>query len=120
MEIAGEWQLCEDGVTRPMVSATVTGASFSVNETFLIDTGADRTVLSAKAFRQLGLTAVATTGVSLQGISGNTAFVSVTAALEFDTQQEARPSFAASSLHSSTRWPLTLASSAATCSTTLT
>jgi hypothetical protein len=48
MLIVGEWQLCDDGVTRPTVRAKVLGSDGNLAaEDFLLDTGADRTVFSA-------------------------------------------------------------------------
>src|SRR6266511_6305721 len=45
MEIAGEWQLHEDGQSRPMIHGTVVGADGSrQGDDFIIDTGADQTV----------------------------------------------------------------------------
>lgn len=50
MLIVGVWQLCDDGVMRPMVHAQVFGADGRpYAEDFLVDSGADRTVLSAGA-----------------------------------------------------------------------
>jgi hypothetical protein len=52
MEIAGLWVPCEDGVTRPMVVIKLTAADGTIHETdFLIDTGADCTVLSAGTWK---------------------------------------------------------------------
>src|SRR5712691_10181383 len=48
MLIAGAWRLRDDGVMRPIVRTRVLGSDGSlVAEDFLIDSGADRTVLSA-------------------------------------------------------------------------
>jgi hypothetical protein len=45
MLIAGEWQVGDDGVTRPIVRANVFGADGSpIADDFLVDSGADRTV----------------------------------------------------------------------------
>ena len=47
MLIAGEWHVGDDGVTRPIVRAQVFGADGRpVTDDFLIDSGADRTVLN--------------------------------------------------------------------------
>jgi hypothetical protein len=47
MEIAGEWLLCDDGVTRPVVRAEALAAGGApVVDLILVDSGADRTVLS--------------------------------------------------------------------------
>jgi len=47
MLIRGEWQLRDDGAMRPIVRAHEWGRRQSSTENFLIDSGADRTVLSA-------------------------------------------------------------------------
>jgi hypothetical protein len=85
MRIAGEWKLRDDGVMRPIVRARVLGRDGSlVAEDFLIDSGADRTVLSATLLARLPLLAQsAQPGFTLSGIGGTTAFVSVTTVLEF-------------------------------------
>jgi hypothetical protein len=45
MLVVGEWQLFDDGVTWPLVSAKVLGGDGSlIADDFLIDTGADRSV----------------------------------------------------------------------------
>lgn len=56
MVIVGEWQLRDAGVVRPTVRAQVLGGDPSqVLENFLIDSGADRTVLSAFLLNRLQL-----------------------------------------------------------------
>ena len=48
MRFNGEWLLCDDGVTRPILRAQVLdGENIWRSLELLIDTGADRTVLSA-------------------------------------------------------------------------
>lgn len=48
MQINGEWLLCEDGVVRPVIRGRILGGNGSRTVVeFLVDTGADRTVLSA-------------------------------------------------------------------------
>jgi hypothetical protein len=48
MLIAGKWQVGDDGMLRPLVRAAVSGMDGRlVADDFLIDSGADRTVLSA-------------------------------------------------------------------------
>jgi len=85
MLIAGEWKLRDDGVMRPIVRARVLGSDGSfVAEDFLIDSGADRTVLSATLLARLPLPAQsAQPGFTLSGIGGTTAFVSVMTVMEF-------------------------------------
>lgn len=85
MLITGEWQLCDDGVTRPVVRAKVFGADGSpVADDFLIDSGADRTVFSAALMARLRLSARdAQPGFALSGIGGVREFVLVTTVMEF-------------------------------------
>jgi hypothetical protein len=56
MRIDGEWYECDDGIVRPVVRGEVRNAAGSwVAAEFLLDTGADRTVLSAAVLSVLGL-----------------------------------------------------------------
>lgn len=56
MRINGEWLLCEDGVVRPVMQARLlNGVGGWLLTEFLLDTGADRTVLNARTLRKLGL-----------------------------------------------------------------
>jgi hypothetical protein len=74
-----------DGATRPMIPAHLLRQDGTLySEAFLIDTGADITVLSAAVLQQLNCpTAPPPAGLSLVGISGSGAFVLVQAVLEF-------------------------------------
>jgi hypothetical protein len=85
MLIVGEWQVGDDGVTRPIVRANVFGADGrSVTDDFLVDSGADRTVFSATLMARLQLLArSAQPGLALSGIGGERAFVVVTTVIEF-------------------------------------
>ena len=85
MLIAGEWQVGDDGVTRPIVRVKVFGADGRpVTDDFLIDSGADRTVCSATLMAQLRLpTTSAQPGLALSGIGGESTFVMVTTVMEF-------------------------------------
>ncbi|HJY82218.1 MAG TPA: aspartyl protease family protein [Candidatus Binatia bacterium] len=85
MLIAGEWQLFDDGVTRPTVRAKVLGGDGSpIVDDFLIDTGADRTVFRAALLARLRLPATnAPPDSTLSGIGGTSAFVLVTTVIEF-------------------------------------
>lgn len=85
MLIAGEWQVGDDGVTRPIVRAHVLGADgHPVADDFLVDSGADCTVFSATLMARLQLPArSAPPGLALSGIGGESAFVMVTTVLEF-------------------------------------
>lgn len=85
MVIVGEWQLRDDGAVRPTVRAQVLGGDHSQGlENFLIDSGADRTVLSAFLLNRLQLPmGAAPSGFTLSGIGGSSQFVLVTTMLEF-------------------------------------
>ncbi len=85
MQVTGEWLLCDDAVTRPIVRARVVGADGrSARERFLVDSGADRTVFSEALLKGLLLPAIPpSAGFALLGIGGAAAFVSVGAVLEF-------------------------------------
>ena len=85
MLITGKWQVGDDGMLRPLVRAAVSGIDGRlVADDFLIDSGADRTVLSAALLARLSLpTRSAPSGSTLSGIGGGCAFVLVTSAVEF-------------------------------------
>ncbi len=85
MVIVGEWQLFDDGVTRPIVRAKVhKGDSTLIAEDFLIDSGADRTVFRAALLEQLHIPAQEPPlDVTLSGIGGTSEFVLVTTIIEF-------------------------------------
>ncbi len=72
MRIAGEWQLGDDGITRPVIEAQVQSADgFLRSDHFLIDSGADRTVFSAHLLEILSFPASEAPDRSiLQGIGG--------------------------------------------------
>ena len=76
MLIVGRWLRCEDGVERPVIEANLPAADGSLRRVpFLVDTGADRTVLSAGAVQLLGLPPVGE-APSLEGVGGRvTAFL---------------------------------------------
>ena len=47
MRIAGEWRVCDDGVTRPALRGKVQAAAGAYHvDVFLVDSCADRTVFS--------------------------------------------------------------------------
>jgi predicted aspartyl protease len=56
MRIDGQWLLCDDGVERPVIHGELLagGGQWEAVE-FLVDTGADRTVLGAAMLRKLCL-----------------------------------------------------------------
>lgn len=56
MVINGEWLVCSDGVTRPLLRAELQASNSNWESViFLVDTGADRTVLSAPVLAALAL-----------------------------------------------------------------
>ena len=85
MVIVGEWWVCDDGMTRPMVRVEIPRADGSLmDERFLVDTAADRTALSAALLKKLRLLGnYAPPGVTLEGIGGASPYVVVTTVLEF-------------------------------------
>jgi predicted aspartyl protease len=77
MRIDGQWLLCDDGVMRPVISGEVLAGNGSWERSeFLVDTGADRTVLSAVTLAKLGLQAVTMQG-GISGVGGIVDAVSV-------------------------------------------
>jgi hypothetical protein len=112
MLIAGEWLLCEDGVTRPVVKGKAQAADGTLcAEWFLVDSGADRTVLSADFVKQLGITSTTPPpGWGLTGVGGAQGFVVITTVLEF-TRADGGPArvrgdFAAFVAASATDFPI--------------
>ncbi len=112
MLIAGEWLLCEDGVNRPVVRGKAQAADGTMHaEWFLVDTGADRTVLCADFVKQLGLSATAPPpGWGLTGVGGEQGFVVLSTVLEF-TRADGGPArvrgdFAAFVAASATDFPI--------------
>jgi len=54
MLISGVWHLCDDGLVRPVMHAEILASDGSwIKTPFLLDTGADRTVLSADILQAL-------------------------------------------------------------------
>ena len=67
MRIDGQWLVCDDGVTRPVISGEILAHNGSWEKSeFLVDTGADCTVFSAATLARLGLQPL----VAQEGISG--------------------------------------------------
>jgi hypothetical protein len=85
MRIEGEWLVCGDGAVCPVIYANVIGdIGRLIGERFLIDTGADRSVLSAATLGRLRLPVrPAASDMSLVGIGGAPEFVLLTTVVEF-------------------------------------
>ncbi len=77
MRINGEWLLSDDSVVRPIIRGRVQNSTgeYVVAE-FLLDIGADRTVLNADILAQLGLPLLETKE-SLSGLGGETNSVEI-------------------------------------------
>jgi len=70
MYIPGEWHLCDDGVERPVIRGEALGLTGAWEKTlFLVDTGADRTVLSADILAAMALPTLPA-GDRLGGLGG--------------------------------------------------
>jgi hypothetical protein len=84
MRIEGEWCLCNDGAARPAVRTRVPGIDGALHRhVFLVDSCADRTVLSPDLLEIRGLpTTPAPEGMFLEGITGECAFVLVRTVIE--------------------------------------
>lgn len=83
MRIDGEWLLCDDGVVRPVIhGALLTGHGTWRPVPFLVDTGADRTVLSASVLAALALPS-RRTPEPLGGVGGMVTSVVVTTRIRF-------------------------------------
>lgn len=86
MHIAAEWLLCRDGVTRPMIQARVHGSEVApILEFFLVDPGADRTVLTASLLAKLRLQGLKSPDSGVAGLGGRVESLLVTTVIELQT-----------------------------------
>ncbi len=77
MRINGEWLLCEDGIVRPVIRGELLAGDGSWKAVeFLLDIGADRTVLNADVLRQLSLPLLEA-GEGISGLGGGTDSVEI-------------------------------------------
>jgi len=84
MRIEGEWLLCTDGITRPFVRVQVPDVNGSpVSDTFLVDTGADRTVFTAAFLQALQIPGTPVQGPGLAGVGSHSGAVEFGTTLEF-------------------------------------
>jgi len=80
MRFNGKWLVCEDGTARPVVDGGLLDAGgVTLTFPFLIDTGADSTVLSYEAVAYLGTEVEMATGPRLEGIGSSTPSVALAA-----------------------------------------
>jgi hypothetical protein len=77
MLLQGVWEFCRDGIVRPVIHGAVEAADGSwLKMSFLVDTAADRTVLSADILNVLGLPTIMPSS-QLAGVGGQAASVLV-------------------------------------------
>lgn len=83
MIFAGEWHLFPDGIVRPALEIKVRGSDQQLYDShFLVDTGADRSVLDANFSQKLNLKSIPPqSGRTLSGIGGVSSFAFVDAEL---------------------------------------
>jgi hypothetical protein len=84
MLIAGRWQLCPDGVTRPLLAAALPAAGGQLFDTdFLVDSGADATVLCRQTLDAVQQASPPGGGATLAGVGGQVGCVVVQTTLHF-------------------------------------
>jgi hypothetical protein len=93
MLMSGVWYLCDDGVVRPVIRSGVqTSDGWWLKAPLLVDTAADRTVLSADVFQALGL-APLTAAHQLSGVGGAAASVEVVAEIRLTQEDGGKVTF---------------------------
>jgi hypothetical protein len=70
MRIEGEWRRAPTGAFRPMVNVAVGASGVTEASTFLVDTGATRTVISLKTASKLGIDLAALPAFVVEGVGG--------------------------------------------------
>lgn len=86
MQINGEWLICDDGVVRPVIRGEVLAANGAwVPMPFLLDIGADRTVLSAAMLAALRLHALSAPD-RLSGLGGTVRSVNIVTQARFSRE----------------------------------
>lgn len=93
MRINGEWYQCDDGVVRPVIRGEVLNVSgFWEPVLFLVDTGADRTVLNTAILELLGFHSSAVFD-NIGGIGGTTPSVCINTQLRLSCHDENKAVF---------------------------
>ena len=93
MRISGLWYLCDDGMIRPIIRGELQAADGSwVHAPFLVDTGADRTVLSAEISNALHLLPIASSD-RLSGIGGMAESLVVETGIRFTHDEDGKVVF---------------------------
>jgi len=90
MLLYGQWLLCSDGIVRPVLRGEVLAADGVtwVDTPFLLDTGADRTVLNTEILNALRLPTTSATH-SLAGVGGPSPSVIVETQIQVKRQGHA-------------------------------
>lgn len=71
MRIDGHWLLCRDQLLRPVITGEILAADGTWHElTFLVDTGADVTSLTAEILAVLGFEPTIPEGLRAEGVGG--------------------------------------------------
>jgi hypothetical protein len=92
MRLDGLWAVCDDGIVRPVIRGELEAADgFWIEAEFLVDTGADRTVICGVVLGKLGLPLL--TAPQLGGVGGAAATVHVDVALRVKEASGARVVF---------------------------
>jgi predicted aspartyl protease len=90
MRIDGQWYPCDDGAIRPVIRGEVEAQDGSwINVPFLVDTGADRTVLSADILDALQLSPVESPD-RLNGVGGAVQSIVANARIRFTNDETQR------------------------------
>ena len=93
MRIDGMWSLCDDGILRPVIRGEIRARDHSwLKIDFLVDTGADRTVLDAETLDLLRLQAIESTD-RLSGVGGLADSVLVATQIRFDHDEGGKAVF---------------------------
>jgi hypothetical protein len=93
MRINGVWFLSADGAVRPAIQGEVLAADGTwLKASFLVDSGADRTVLSADVLRSLRLPSEAAEA-ALAGVGGEVPSVLVDTQIRSTDEEQARVVF---------------------------
>ena len=84
MRIDGLWFLCSDGILRPVIRGEILASDHSwVKVVFLVDSGADRSVMSADKLDALSLQTIESPD-RLTGVGGSADSVVVATQIRFD------------------------------------
>jgi hypothetical protein len=85
MRVNGEWLICQDGTIRPTLTGLVHIPGGNVIEApFLLDAGADRTVLSARFLHRLQPLRIASEDqIQLAGVGGRVGSITVGTVIGF-------------------------------------